>query len=654
MDMSPYRALFLAEAREHLTTMNDQAIALEQQRSDSATLNALFREAHSVKGMAATMGYEQTARLAHHLEDCLDDFRQAGTAPAPAIELLFRAVDLLEGLIDDIEAGRAERDVSGFLESQEGPAHAAGVEQRQGEETGSTPVDIPLLDLENLVQDQSPMSGAASELVMPELTTAGDQAISPEPETFQIRIFLAEGAAVPAARGLLLLRELEERGEIIAVEPDKQALLAGAPCGHLNAWFRSVLGQSHIKECLLAFADVAKVEIAPDRRRGGQQAKAGGGSRSVRVRTDLLDRFVSLAGELLTHRHVLQMATRERDWAGMQVALDQTSRLVDDLHHHVLRTRLVPLESIAGRLPRLVRDLGRKTGKQVTFRLIGGDVGLDRVILDELADPLVHLVRNAVDHGICSQGEVLVSAHRERDLVLVEVRDDGLGMDPARLRQKAVERGMLNQVQAEALSDRDALMLICRPGFSTAATVTETSGRGVGMDVVKSAVENLGGTLSIQSAPDEGACFQLRLPVSVAIVKLVLVRCAGLPLALPVTRVQRVIEVPRQELQQADGQVYVRLNEEKVRLEILATALGLQAPPLDETVCIVLAERQGTLTGLLVDGFIGHRDAFVKNLGFPLNLLDGLSGATIEGDGSVLFIVDPQILLADKPIESVA
>lgn len=653
MDMSPYKALFLAEAREHLTTMNSQAIALEQQHADSGTLNALFREAHSVKGMAATMGYEQTARLAHHLEDCLDDFRQAGTAPASAIELLFGAIDLLEGLIDDIEAGRAERDVSGFLKSQEGPDHAAGGGRRQGEEAGSTPVDIPLLSLDDLMQDQSPMSGAASELMMPRLTTAGDQAASPEPETFQIRVFLAEDTAMPAARGLLLLRELEDRGEIIAVEPDKQTLLAGGPCGNLNAWFRSALGQSHIKECLLAFADVAKVEIVSDRRRGGQ-VKVGGGPRSVRVRTDLLDRFVSLAGELLTHRHVLQMAARGRDWAGIQAALDQTSRLVDDLHHHVLRTRLVPLESIAGRLPRLVRDLGRKTGKQVTFRLTGGDVALDRMILDELADPLVHLVRNAVDHGICNQGEVQVSAHRERDLVLVEVQDDGLGIDPAGLRQMAVERGLVNQRQAEALSDRDALMLICRPGFSTAATVTETSGRGVGMDVVKSAVENLGGTLSIQSAPGEGTCFQLRLPVSVAIVKLVLVRCAGLTLALPVTRVQRIIEVPRQELQQANGQVYVRLNEEKVRLDTLATVLGLQAPPLDETVCIVLAERQGALTGLLVDGFVGHRDAFVKNLGFPLNLLDGLSGATIEGDGSVLFIVDPQILLADKPIEAVA
>jgi two-component system chemotaxis sensor kinase CheA len=656
MDMSQYRGLFLSEAREHLNAMNGLVIALEQEPADRATIDALFREAHSIKGMAAAMGFEQTARLAHHLEDSLDDFRQAGRVPAAAVNRLLDGLDLLEDLVDDIDAGRPERDVSVFLEENSGQVPVAEIEATSdrltAEEIGCDPDDIPLVSLEELEQDDPVEAGDAVVNPVPVgrsegLADAEGPAVSAEPDTFQVLVSLAEDAAAPAARGLLLLRELEKRGEIVSADPGKEALLAGAPCRQIKVWLRTILEKEHVKELLLVFPDVARVEFVADRRREAA-AKREEAARSVRVRTDLLDRFVNLTGELLTHRHVLWAAAKGRDWDEMRAALDQMSKLVDDLHHHVLRTRLVPLESIAGRLPRVVRDLGRKAGKQVTFRLVGGDVGLDRVILDELADPLLHLVRNAVDHGIRDKGEVMVSARRERDMVVVEVRDDGVGMDPSRLREKAVEQGMLTPAQAENLADRAALMLVCRPGFSTADAVTETSGRGVGMDVVKSAVEDLGGTLNIRSMPDEGTCFQLRLPLSIAIIKLILVRCAGFALALPVTRVQRILELPREALQMSDGQGSFLLEEERVRFVSLASALGLEASPLEETVCIVLAELHGRLIGLQVDGFLGHRDAYVKSLGFPLNLLEGLSGAAIEGDGSVRFVIDPQPLLGEE------
>ncbi len=650
MDMSQYRDLFLAEAREHLNAMNAQVVALEQSPDDRSTIDALFREAHSLKGMAATMGFMRTAELAHRLEDCLDDFRKAGWVPVAVLDPLLAGLDLLEGLVDDIEAGHPERDTAGFLESE--ALSAVSLERS----TDGAPVpgveDIPRLSLEDPEENPSENHSIAPQRLEEQVAFA-DQAVSPEPETFQILVTLVADAAVPAARALLLLRGLEAKGELISVDPDKQSLLGGGPCHQLKAWFRTALDHSHIREFLLACSDVEGVEFVFDRRKEGSGKTADGG-RSVRVRTELLDRFVNLAGELLTHRHVLRLAARRRDWDDMQTALEQTSKLVDSLHHHVLRTRLVPLESIAGRLPRIVRDLGRKAGKQVVFRLVGGEVGLDRVILDELADPLVHLVRNAVDHGIREEGEVVVSARRDRDLVLVEVRDNGCGMDPCRLRETAVERGILSSAQAASLTDRDALLLICRPGFSTAEQVTETSGRGVGMDVVKAAVENLGGTLSIRSAPDKGTCFQMHLPLSIAIVKLIVVRCAGLPLALPVTRVQRIVELPRTELEPVDGELFFRLHEEPIRIVSLAEALGMANPPLAETVCLVIAELHGAPIGLLVDGFVGHRDAFVKNLGFPLNLFGGLSGATIEGDGSVLFIIDPQTLLDEHPAEVVA
>ena len=629
MDMSQYRGLFLSEAREHLTQMNKLVVTLEQNPGDNDALNALFREVHSLKGMAATMGFEQTAQLAHHLEDSLDHCRKSDHLPESMADRLLEGIDLLEGLVDDIEAADPERDISAFLGAS-GPSPAADV-----------PEILPDLPPE------SPLDAEDGLLLIPIEEDEDVAEVAPETDLFQVRIVLAVDAVMPAARGLLLLRELEQRGEIVSAQPDKAALLAGEPFEQITTWFRTSLQRDHIQEILRAFPDVTAVDFIEDRR---QQKLESEVARTVRVRTDLLDRFVNLAGELITQRHLLRSCARERDWPALDEALEHGDRLVRDLHHHVLRTRLMPLETIAGRLPRIVRDLGRKTGKQVTFRLIGGEVGLDRIILDELADPLVHLVRNAVDHGIVESGEVVISARRERDLVLVEVRDDGVGMDPASLRIQAVQKGLLSQTQAEGLSDRETLLLVCRPGFSTAEAVTETSGRGVGMDVVKAAVENLGGNLEIESEPQCGTCFRLKLPLSIAIVKLILVSCAGMPIALPVTRVQHILELPQAQIAQQDGNVGFLLDGAQVPIVSLAGLLGRPEEESGLEACIVLTEWQGRPLGLRVDGFIGHRDAFVKALGFPFDRMPGLSGATIEGDGSVLFVVDPQTLLATRPV----
>ena len=396
---------------------------------------------------------------------------------------------------------------------------------------------------------------------------------------------------------------------------------------------------------MLSISGVAKVHFIVDRRKEDHRRRDKD-LRTVRIDTDLLDKFINLTGELITNRHMLKTATNSHDWNKLTQTLTQTSRLIDDLHHHVLQSRLMPFENITGRLPRIVRDLSRKTDKRVSLRMTGTSIGIDRAILEELTDPLVHLVRNAVDHGIDKKGVVTVSARRESDLVLVEVADNGKGMDPCLLRQKAVDRALMTPSQVADLSDHEALMLACQPGFSTAEKVTETSGRGVGMDVVKSAISKLGGTLKIISGPNKGTRFQMRLPLSVAIIKILLVSCAGNHLAIPVTRVQRTLDLPTREIQRSGQKRVFRLDEEEVNLYSLTTALGLPEVPAGEITWVILTEVHGQRVGLQIDSFLGHREAFVKSLGFPLNLLTGLSGATIEGDGQVVFIVDPQPLLA--------
>jgi two-component system chemotaxis sensor kinase CheA len=607
MDMSQYRDLFLTETREHINNLNKLVVILEKEPDNRETIDALFREAHSIKGMAATMGFDRTARLAHHLEDILDDFRSSGQIPSAAIDYLLSGIDILDGLLDDLQSNQPERKIEAFLR------------------------EMPVTDAEAPREDKD--ETAPEEEPLPE-----------EPDAYQVFVGLAEDTPAAAARGLLILRELEKFGELMTSQPDMEALRSGGPCQQIRAWLRTTLTKVHIEEALLKISGVVTVRFIDDRRKD-ERRNRDEDVRTIRVRTDLLDQFVNLTGELITHRHMLNTATSSRDWDDLTQTLTQTGRLLDDLHHHVLQARLMPLESIAGRLPRIVRDLSHKSDKKVSLQLTGADVGIDRAVLEELTDPLVHLVRNAIDHGIEQEGVVTVSARREKDLVLVEVADDGKGMDADQLRQKAVALGLMTTPQANNLSDRDALMLVCQPGFSTAEAITETSGRGVGMDVVKAAVVNLGGTLEILSAPGQGTRFQLRLPLSISIIKILLVSCAGHPMAIPITRVQRTLDLPTSDIQSSGQKRVFNLDEEVVSLHSLSGALGLPEVAAGETTWVILTEVQGRRIGLQVDHFLGQREAFVKSIGFPLNLLTGLSGATVEGDGQIVFVVDPSSLL---------
>jgi two-component system chemotaxis sensor kinase CheA len=611
MDMSKYREMFLTEAGEHLRSMSRLVIDLEKNPSDREGIDALFRAAHSIKGMAASMGYERTAQLAHHLEDLMDGLRKSGTVPAAAVDRLLAGADLLEGLLEDLAAERPEREVAAFLA-------------------------------------EAPQEVAAAPSPAPE-------AIAPQPapaepgQALGIRVELAADAVAPAARALLILRELARLGEVRSSSPAEAELLRGGAVRGLEIWLQTDREPAEIAQAVAGMTDVRGVHLAGDRRREEPRTPPRDeGGRTVRVRTELLDRLINLTGEMVTHRYMLQTATAAGRWADVREGLGFLARLVNDLHHHVLQVRMMPLESITGRLPRVVREVSRKSGKQVELSVCGAEIELDRSIVEGLADPLVHMVRNAVDHGIETSGKVRVRAWREQDLVVVEVADDGRGIDPELLRRRAVEKGLLSAAQAERLGDREALLLICTPGFSTAAEVTETSGRGVGMDVVKSAVESLSGTLEIRSRPGAGTCIRLRLPLSVAIIQVLLVECDGHTLGLPITRVLRTLEVARAEVRAAGRQALVRLGEEEVPLLSLRKLLRLPAQPVAGTIPVVITEGRGRKVGLVVDRLIGQREAFIKTLAFPLDRLAGVSGATVLGDGSIVFIIDPQPLLAER------
>ena len=367
---------------------------------------------------------------------------------------------------------------------------------------------------------------------------------------------------------------------------------------------------------------------------------------TVRVNTELLDSFINLTGELITTRYHLQNAVKQRDWKDVDDGVSQLTSLVKNLQYQVLQVRMLSLENLFVRVARTVRDLARSSGKEVELNLEGATIELDRAIVEELTDPLIHLVRNALDHGIAAQGTISVKASRERDLVMLEVADDGCGIDAQKIRDKALQCGLVSEQQLQTLRDYDVLQLICLPGFSTAEKITGISGRGVGMDVVKTAVEKIGGILEIISVPDKpGTRMLMKLPLSLAIIRVLLVSVAGVSLAIPISRIIQTLEVERADIQRSGRQRVIEFKGKLLPLLSLRKILDYPKGELSDPLPVVVTEVLGRRIGLVVDALIGQREVFVQRLAAPFDQLKGCSGATMLGDGHIVFVLDLQSLL---------
>ncbi|HEY5672317.1 MAG TPA: chemotaxis protein CheA [Malonomonas sp.] len=608
MDIAKYRDMFLSEAAEHLQQMTALLVAVEQQPADKDTVAALFRAVHSIKGMAATMGFSATAHLAHHLEDSLDLCREQGQIDSEQIDQLLAGVDLLDGLLDDITAQRPERDVDGFI------AASAICLQELGPEH-MTPVEV------------------------------ADQL---DGEGLRLELHLAEKVAAVGPRLLVLIRQLEKFGKVLETSPSEEQIMQGGAPRLLRVRLQTALSQEQLQQQLRQFSELSDILFPVEKASQRPQKKPATAASTVRVSTDLLDHFINLTGELITNRYSLQTAASEQNWQDLHEGLGQLTRLVKNLHHQVLQVRMMPLASITGRLPRAVRDLCRSSGKEVSLEIEGADIELDRAILEELTDPLMHMLRNAVDHGIKERGKVLIKAWRERDQVLIQVADDGCGIDPQKICQRALERNLISPAQAETIRNYDLLQLICSPGFSTAAEVSATSGRGVGMDVVKTAVERLGGVLLIDSVLGEGSKITMKLPLSVAIIRVLMIDCAEMLLALPITRVLQTIEILPEEIQTSGKQLVISHQGELLPLLSLRKILKRPKGPKQKLLPLVITEVLGRKVGLVVDRLVGQREVFVQPLPTPFERLRGCSGGTILGDGRLMFVFDLQSLLEKR------
>jgi two-component system chemotaxis sensor kinase CheA len=650
--MSDYRAVFLAESADFLQSITDGLLALESEPNDMAPVEVIFRGAHSLKGMASAMGYERTADLTHKMEGLMDRVRKGDLAASEAlITLMLGAVDLTRDLIDDESNGRNNVDPGEMLSALEAVAARA------------VHPDVVLPDAVVDAPAALPEDGSAP--------------------TWHLQVRLEPTCVLKAVRAYMVLKRLNHAGRVVSTVPTARQIEDEEFDYEFEVTLQSNSSASSLESAVMQISEVASVSVvqvagvvnapapaaapgAPAAERRKQSVPKLSDTQTVRVSISHLDTLVDLVGELVILRSRLDGIAERREDTELSETLDDLLRISLDLQYEVMQTRMVPVGNIFNRFPRMVRDLAMDLGKKIDFEMQGMDIELDRTVLDEIGDPLVHLLRNSIDHGIekpddrlkkgkPASGSITLSANRERDHIAIEVRDDGKGISADGVWEKAVEKGF---VQADARHEYDAreiLLLTCLPGFSTTESANKVSGRGVGMDAVKGKIEHLGGTIEIHSTPDEGTSFVMRLPLTVAIVSALVVRCEGSDFALPLSAVEEVFAIEDVRVETVDGgPVMVMRGGSVVPIRRLSSIL-FDVTPQDKhefapRSSIVLLRAGEDTKALHVDAFGGRTEIVVKPLSRLLRDNKGFSGATILGDGRVMLIIDPRTVFSAREV----
>lgn len=678
VDMSRYLGLFVSESTEHLDKLGHDLVELEKLPADKlpAVIDSMFRHAHSVKGMAASMGFEPIATLAHRMEDLIDPSRaDPSLLTRDLVDLLLAATDTLMSQVRAAGEGKSPEAV---------PQLVTQLDERVKELTGKAPAPTRVANA--VVSQVTPPSAPVAEPAPIVVETPAQPApVNAAPTTlglpprFALKLKVAASCQVPGVRAFLVYKKLSALGNVFDLKPALEELKAGRiPGGNFALELETSAGETAISQALKSISEIEIVGVstvapviapppapapAPVAAPVEQPKIVGGGNdqaRTVRVRTELLDYFLDTVGELLiATARIREVGKALPDGVRplLDEGVDRLHGLVKDLHDKVMTVRMTPIQMITDRLPRVARDIARKRGRDVDLVITGAEIELDRAILDELADPLLHLLRNCIDHGLESpedraaagkkpMGRVLVTVRRERDRVIVDMEDDGRGMDAEKLKSAAVTRGLITQEAASRMGDREAYLLACLPGVSTARDVSDISGRGVGMDAVKRAVENVGGTLEIESEKGKGTRFTLRLPLTVAVVNLLLVKVGGDTVGLPIGKVLGAVEADPNELSESRGQKLLSHGNSLVPVYGLAELLNLPAPQRIGLRPYVLMEGDQGRVALEVDRLLGQEEVVLKALSRPLDLIPGLSGVTILGSGRPVFILDVPRLLA--------
>ena len=697
MDVSQYLEIFLDETTEHLQNLNTQILTLEQEPENMDTINEIFRAAHSLKGMAGTMGYKRMQTLTHDMENVFSEVRNGNIkVKANMIDLLFQCLDALEEYTNNIrETG------------DEGTNENEPLIKLLNEELGKKdekPAEEPKKE------ERAPEGGDKRKWLNIKLDSTDVMVITEAQKqgnfVYGATVYVQESCLLKAARAFLVFKAVEEVGEIIVSSPSAQDIederfeldfslivISDKPVDKLIAAISNV---SEIAEVLAEPIDLAKMpgseegkSAAPEQKKEEQKAvpakaaaaaaapaadkktgvaKQAGGkpivNRTVRVDIEKLDVLMNLVSELIIAKNSLVAASNAQKSASdkaqnnVNEQIEYLESVTTSLHESVMKVRMVPIESVVSKFPRMIRDLTKKLDKKMELYMSGEETELDRTVVDEIGDPLMHLLRNSADHGIESAevraergkpevGSIWVDAYQDGNNVVIEVRDDGNGIDTEVVKNKAISRGTITPEQAAGMSEKEIIDLLFLPSFSTSEKVTDVSGRGVGLDVVKSKIEALSGEVEVKSVLGVGSTWIIRLPLTLAIIQALMVVIGGEKYAISLGSIQTIEDIPTDEIRLIQNKEVIHLRGNVIpliRMDKELDTVSTKGP--DENMTILIVKKGDKLAGLVVDELLGQQEIVIKSMGKYIdNKCRLISGATILGDGEVALILDTNVLL---------
>ena len=699
MDVSQYLEIFIDETKEHLQNLNDLLLVLEKEPEDKATINEIFRAAHSLKGMAGTMGYKRMQNLTHNMENVFSEIRNDKMkVTASLVDTLFQCLDALEAYLSNIQETSdegtedneaiikllneflaTEGNIAAQPQTEAQPAQAAApVAQSEGSDDLAKYKKSTLADFEMHAINEARRKGM---------------------KAYGFTVYLDPNCILKAARAFLVFKGIEEVGEIIKSDPSTQDIedekfeLDFSVFVVSNESFDKVLGViknvseiknvvggelEEIKDETTTTAQPAAVaaeahpekenSAAPaktDEKKAAAPAKTGKpvANRSVRVDIDKLDTLMNLVSELIIAKNGLvsiNNSASENSTVGRQnfnEQIEYLERVTTSLHESVMNVRMVPIETVVNRFPRMIRDLSKKLDKKMELYMTGEETELDRTVIDEIGDPLMHLLRNSADHGLehadvraqrgkPEVGTIFLNAYQDGNNVVIEVGDDGNGIDVEKVRNKAIEKGTITPEQAEAMTDKDIIDLLFRPSFSTSEKITDVSGRGVGLDVVKSKIEALGGDVEVKTKLGEGSTFIVRLPLTLAIIQALMVKLGDEQYAISLGSIETLEDITKDDIKYVNSKEVIHLRDKVIPIIRFGKLLDVESSNEDsENMTVVIVRKGDKRAGIVVDSLIGQMEIVIKSLGSYINVNKMISGATILGDGDIALIIDANTLV---------
>lgn len=698
MDVSQYLSVFLDEAKEHLQSLNDNIMTLEQDPENEDCINEIFRSAHSMKGMAGTMGYTRMQNLTHDMEDVFSDVRAGKIKIKSAdIDVLLQCLDAIQGYVDNITENQDE----GTDEHKDIIKSLADIRNGGASGGDEAPAAAPAeaaASTEAAPAADGPAEGADGSTdyrairLDPSVKSTLEEAKSQGKKIYGVTVHIQESCILKAARGFLVFKGLEEIGEIAVSDPNTQDIedekfdftfslilitdeskekveeivkavseVEGCDCGEFDP-SGAKAPEEKDEAPAAAPADNKPAPAAPA---ANTPAPAAGGAaggkkpvgkpvvnRTVRVDIEKLDVLMNLVSELIIAKNSLISAANTSGVSNVNEQIEYLESVTTNLHESVMKVRMVPIESVLQKFPRMIRDLNKTLNKKMELTMTGEDTEMDRTVVDEIGDPLMHLIRNSADHGIESAelraqrgkpevGQIFLHAFQDGNSVVIEVGDDGNGIDAEVVKNKAIEKGVVTPEQAALLTEKQCVELLFHPGFSTAKQVSEISGRGVGLDVVKSKVESLSGEVTVKTKLGEGSTWVIRLPLTLAIIQALMVIIGEEKYAIPLDSIQSIEDVSPSEVKFVENKEVINLRGSVLPLIRLNQVLDTESTKSpDEDMVVVIARKGDQLAGLVIDELMGQQEIVIKPLGRYTNKCKLISGATILGDGEIALILD--------------